>query len=222
MNNNGKHKLVFYIRPFEGWTKKVRDQCIKSPTGSINPRILIEGPYGQHHPLQTYENVVFFVGGTGISGALPYLQDHLRVNHSHSLANGSTQESSIHEITFVWAAKESGLIQDICSRELQPVLSCDNIHASFHCTSLQKTTTAPEIELKFGENKLKVSRNRPDVGIILADVVNVVQSAGHAGGRIAVLCCGPASMAADVRFAVYKALKNGKREIDYFEEVFSW
>lgn len=51
-----------------------------------------------------------------------------------------------------------------------------------------------------------------------------VQEAGDQRTRVrtAVLVCGPAEMADEARMAVHAVLKQGYRDVEYFEESFGW
>jgi hypothetical protein len=69
---------MFWIRPFDGWTRRLRNDCLRSPTLTVDSTFLIEGPYGQVSPLYSYERVILIAGGSGIAGVLPYVQEHLR------------------------------------------------------------------------------------------------------------------------------------------------
>lgn len=60
-------KLTFLIRPSTGWTKRLRDACLKQSNLSLQTHILLEGPYGHTVPLNKYEDVLFITGGTGIA-----------------------------------------------------------------------------------------------------------------------------------------------------------
>jgi ferric-chelate reductase len=62
-----KKKLIFLIRPSNGWTKRVREACLKQLNLPLPIPLLIEGPYGHSVPLNRYENVLFITGGTGIA-----------------------------------------------------------------------------------------------------------------------------------------------------------
>lgn len=212
--------LVFFIRPCSSWTKRLRAECIKSPTGAVSPKTLIEGPYGEQSPLDTYENIVFVVGGTGIAGALPYLLEH--VNRT-AAANSETSKVSTRtrDITLVWSAKQSAMIRDLAARELQPVMGREDIHIEFHATSRRESPSTVEggkaLETSSG---LNISYGRPDVMGTVLGVIEEVHAAGSAGGKIAILTCGPAAMADEARAGVHQALKAGRRGVEYFEETF--
>lgn len=265
-NAIGQQKFIFLVRPFGSWTKRLRAECLKSPTGVITPSIFIEGPYGERSPLHTYENVVFIVGGTGISGALPYLQEHIQRTDSSADTTATTTSAlttratasttRTRDITFVWSAKQAAMIRNVAARELQPMLGRDDIHVHLHATSSSSRKTAMNVSEAQGKNSndsdtadaaaaaddkeiktttasattttasslnndgLTITHGRPNIREAILNVVNEVHAAGTAGGRIAILTCGPAGMADEARAAVHTALKQGMREVEYIEETF--
>lgn len=218
-----QNTLIFFVRPFSSWTMRLRDECLKSPSGTIKPRVLIEGPYGERSPLHTYENVVFIVGGTGVSGALPYLQEHASRTKAQA-AGASKNGTRTRDITFIWTTKQSAMIRDIARRELQPYLGRKDIHFSFHVTSPKETAAPLSIEpaekSAGASADVEIFYRRPHVQDAVLGVIDEVHAAGSAGGRIAILTCGPAAMADEARVAVHRALKAGKRGVEYFEETF--
>lgn len=219
-----RSKLVFFIRPFGSWTKRLQADCMKSFSNKINTTILIEGPYGEQSPLQLYENVVLVAGGAGITAALPYLQEQLR--RTDIPANNASQMSATRtrDITLVWTTKQSAMIKNVASRELQPLLAREDVHFQFYVTSPNETsstiTKASDEMSREAPDKLNISYGRPNLKEILHKIIDDVQDAGSVGGRIAVLACGPTSMADQVRAATHEALKSGKRGVDYIEEAF--
>lgn len=83
----------------DGWTKRLRNECLRSPTLTVDSTFLIEGPYGQYSPVHNYENVILIAGGSGIAGALPYIKEHLlrtrrSVSQVHNDAAPSSSSSS--------------------------------------------------------------------------------------------------------------------------------
>ncbi|KFY04042.1 hypothetical protein V490_00012 [Pseudogymnoascus sp. VKM F-3557] len=215
-----RYKFLFYIRPSTGWTKRLRDECIKHPSGPLETRVLLEGPYGETTPLHHFENIILLAGGTGIAGALPYLNEHIA-----RLAQGTTVT---HSITLVWAAKQAAMIHDLAVRELATVLKREDVKVTFHATSNRKfgrmggnvNDTATEVKDDLAV-EVRVNYGRPDVRGKVLEVVQEVREAGSQGGRIAVLVCGPAGMADEARGAVHVALKSGVR-VEYIEETFGW
>lgn len=216
------NKLVFLIRPFNSWTKRLRDECMRAgPSGLTKSSLRIEGPYGHHGQLLAFENISFIVGGTGIAGAIPYLQEHLKLSINQA---PGTKGTRVRSITVVWAAKQSAMIHDIANHELKPFLRRDDIRFSFHATREKSSPTSPKTTQNDKKNPLsseiEISNSRPDIKLSILDLVEQVNAGGSHGGRIAILTCGPGAMADEARAAVHQALKKGKRGLEYFEEAF--
>lgn len=228
----GQHKLVFFIRPFNSWTKRLRDECTKAgPQGLTNTRILLEGPYGERSPLRAFENVIFIVGGTGIAGAVPYLQEHLRLTaakQSSSPDSKHVRETRTRDITVIWATKQSAMIRDIAARELKPFLHRNDITFKFFATRDKKANAlvAPE-KLKgiatpssTDFQDIEILNQRPNIQEDVSAIVDQINAAGSKGGKIGILTCGPAAMADEARAAAHRALKEGKKGLEYIEEAF--
>lgn len=116
------------------------------------------------------------------------------------------------------------MIYDVASRELQPVFGRDDVHISLHATKQQETPSTPKMDntekSPNASHELEISYCRPNIRETILNVVDRVHADGSAGGKIAILTCGPASMADEARAAVHTALKDGKSCIEYFEESF--
>ena len=106
----GQQKLTFFIRPFGSWTRRLREECDKSPSRIFNPRIIIEGPYVERSTLHAYDNVVFVVGGTGISGALPYMQEYVKKTAENATAveTGGKLATRTRDITQICLGDQAG------------------------------------------------------------------------------------------------------------------
>ncbi|PYI23140.1 putative plasma membrane ferric-chelate reductase [Aspergillus violaceofuscus CBS 115571] len=205
-------RLVFWIRPYDGWTRKLRDQCIRSPTQSIDSTILLEGPYGDQFPLWNYESVLLIAGGTGIAAIIPYIHGHL-LRTSEDPDQVSTQ---IRDMQLVWVARQTAFIRQLAARELAPALIRDDFRASFYATAKQ-TPHAPDRFESMDE--LDIAQGRPNVeSLVLAHA----HAAQLSESSVAVLVCGPAALADQTRAAVCLALQRGYRGIRYVEESFSW
>ena len=221
--------LVFFVRPYSSWTLRLRDECIKSSSHSVDARVMLEGPYGEHSPVHSFENVVFIVGGSGISGALPYMQEYLLSTMSEqSSPDGSKQANRTRtkQITLIWATKQSAMVRSICAEELKPFIGHPAITNHFYATSRQESPASVEHDNLEKTNSLDtgtplhISYGRPNIKKEVLNVIDEVHAAGAAGGRVAILTCGPAAMADEARAAVHMAMKQGKRGVGYFEEAF--
>ncbi|KAK6381382.1 hypothetical protein LTS17_004439 [Exophiala oligosperma] len=213
-----EYKLVFFVRPYSSWTMRLKEECLKSLSGSVKATTLIEGPYGERSPLHQFETVVLIVGGTGLSGALPYLLDH--VNRS---ASGQTQT---RHITLIWCAKQAAMIRDVAARELQLVLDREDVNVYFHATSQYEIPIAMEAsnieKWVHAYPQLMISYRRPDIRRTIRSVVENAHAAGSAGGKVAIMTCGPAAMADEARSVIHQVLKGGMNNVEYFEETFGW
>ncbi|KAJ9212356.1 hypothetical protein DTO166G4_5987 [Paecilomyces variotii] len=152
-----RRKLVFWIRPFDGWTKRLRDECLRSPGCRLESTFLIEGPYGHTSPTRHYENVIFIAGGSGVAGVLPYIEEHILSTPSHSseaitecapisssssatLLNAETnlpagnKTTRTRNVTLVWTARQRALLHEIGCRELRPALGRKGFDARFYAT----------------------------------------------------------------------------------------
>ena len=217
-------RLTFYLRPFDSWTSGLASRCLRSSGSSSNVRILIEGPYGEQYPLHTFDNVVFIVGVSGITGALPYLQEHVDAIKQIVDSHSQRQTTRTRNITLIWTAKQSAMITSIFERELQPLTGREDMSMRLHATSPKESPDTIEDTVdKAPEtvtSELDIVYGRPDIKGDLFHIIDDFHAAGASGGRIAVFTCGPAEMADEARATVHQALKAGKRGIEYFEESF--
>ncbi|GES66786.1 FRE family ferric-chelate reductase [Aspergillus terreus] len=109
-------KLVFWIRPFDGWTRHLQQQCTRSPDRKLETALLVEGPYGEPFPLSNYESVLLVVGGTGIAAAVPYIQDHL----ARCAEMSETTQPFTRDIHLVWTTRQEAFIQHVVTQDLEP------------------------------------------------------------------------------------------------------
>ncbi|KAL3463545.1 ferric reductase NAD binding domain-containing protein [Aspergillus heterothallicus] len=223
-------KLIFYIRPYDGWTRRLRDQC-RNASGVLKPKLLLEGPYGHTAPLHTFDSVLMIVGGTGIAAAVPYIIDHVA-----RLAEGRTRTL---KIKLVWSARTNEMYSRVFCNELTTLLHHDSISAMFYCT---KATSLPDAKFETsnsssdavtssesvtektaidvsGTEPVAFLTGRPEVRTL---VMGEADEAKVSNARLAVLTCGPAQMADDCRQTVYEIMKGGFRDIEYYEEAFGW
>ncbi|KAJ5638314.1 hypothetical protein N7490_008193 [Penicillium lividum] len=203
-------KAIFWIRPYDGWTRQLRQQCLRSKSQPVNTTILLEGPYGHHFPLWKYESVLMIAGGTGIASAVPYLQDHLQRSR-HDWDEGSGEKTRIRDIELIWTAKQVPFLKNVASRELKPLLTREDFHASFYTTG----STTPEEVTEFG---YEIIPGRPHLQSL---IMSRACDASSAGTSLAVLACGPAGMADEARAAAHLVMRQGYR-IKYVEESFAW
>jgi predicted ferric reductase len=148
--------MTLVFRPFAGFTRKVYDTAIeKGPYKTY--RAFIDGPYGgMQREMASFDQVVFFAGGSGITAIASQLLDLIK-----RMRDGKAVTKTIRVI---WALKRPETMEwfkeelRIC-REYAPV---DSIHCSFYITASKRYDTEP-----------KPSRSRPHSDL-LHDKVNEV------------------------------------------------
>lgn len=195
-----KQHMTFLIRPYDGFTKRLRDTLADEQSSSKPLRVLVDGPYGHTQRLHQYRQVVFIAGGSGVVVALSYL---------NSLCD---EMKTLTTIELHWAVRESGFVRDVLSKEAKEAISTGRLSLHLYMSS--------QMEI-FGTGDLP-SHVQQHVG--RPNIHSVVMSAARCarGSNLAVVACGPAKMADDSRMAVVDALKNGNYPIDYYEESFTW
>lgn len=208
--------LIFWIRPFEGFTRSLRDQCLRSPDLSTDSKILVEGPYGDAFPIWEYESVLLIAGGTGIAAAVPYIQAHMERSDEMSLGRTKTRTDDLH---LVWSCRQRAFIQDIAGNELRRAFGRQDFRASVYETRRSETAfdadaadeTVPAVDIVHG---------RPNLRLVVMNQAALAAADGRK--NMVVVVCGPSGMANEAREAVYAAVKQGYRDIRYVEESFSW
>lgn len=206
-------RLIFWVRPYDGWTRQLRRQCLRAPNQPVHPTILLEGPYGHIYPLWRYESVLMIVGGTGIAAAVPYLQDHLQ-RSSNNRSSTSEEKSRTRGIELVWTTRQSAFLRDLADRELNPMLSRNDFRASFYTTG-----SSDRFRQDFNDLGYTVQMGRPDLQSL---ILTRASKASAAGMKLAILVCGPSGMADEARAATHLAMKQGYQDIKYVEETFTW
>ena len=187
--------LVFIIRPYNGFTKRLKNAAQQGPA---NIRVLIDGPYGETQPFHTYENILFIVGGTGIAVPLSYLAKILG------------EQSRTMSLKIVWAVREHQFLVDAVDSDFRGFLENEKLDLTAYVTQ--------DAEGKEHErDRFRVHRGRPDV---YTEVEEAARDSGHR--PLAVVACGPGQMADDARRAVVNMLGRGYSRVEYFEESFNW
>ena len=194
--------MVFIIRPYAGFTCRLRDSCLLHPT---TQRVLIDGPYGETQPLQKYDNILFIVGGAGITVPLSYLDLLL------------SEDSITTSIRIVWAVREHKFLTDAIDADFRGAVENEKVHLNAFVTKQSEMDKDDEnLDSKLNK-RLRIRNGRPNVD---EEVEEAIAEAGH--GSLAVVACGPGMMADDTRRAVVTALAKGRSRVEYFEESFNW
>lgn len=191
--------MTFLIRPYSGQTRRLGDLAAAAWPAAAALRVAVDGPYGHSRPLDTYDRVLFVVGGTGVATALAYLELLARAP--------APPATEVH-----WAVREPAFARHVVA-DMGPVLAAGRLTVTLYLSS------SPPVEDAAAGLPAAVRRHsgRPDARAL---VVAAVAATGTR--RLAVTACGPARLCDDTRSAVVEALGACACQIDYFEESFSW
>jgi predicted ferric reductase len=192
-------KLVFLIRPYDGFTSRLKSHCVLHPK---KLRVLVEGPYGHSENLHRFPNVLFVVGGTGVAVPLSHISRLL------------SSTSKVYAIKIVWAVREHAFLVSIL-RDFSGLLGDGRVEMVVHIT--QANEVRDEV-LGQDLKSVRIVTRRPNVSGIVHEAVH---DAGQAG-RLAVVACGPAGMADQARRTSVEMLAKGYGGVEYFEESFKW
>jgi NAD(P)H-flavin reductase len=207
--------LTFWIRPYDGWTKRLRDECLQSSTQITTPTILLEGPYGHHRPTSSFESVLLIAGGTGIASAVPYILEHMSLSE--------VGKTDIRHIHLLWTARQASFIQEVFARELHTAAQRNDFSADLFFTRQSEGPKHTEEEFGRDDNGAlqmpELQYGRPD---IVAAIAKAATRAEITGTKVALLVCGPPAMADEARLAVHRSLKRGCHSVEYYEESFGW
>ncbi len=129
--------MTLVFRPFGGFTRKVYDTAIeKGPYKTY--RAFIDGPYGgMHRDMASFDQVIFFAGGSGITAIASQLLDLIK-----RMRDGKAVTKTVR---VVWALKRPETMEwfkeelRIC-REYAPP---DSVHCQFFITASKRYEPEP-------------------------------------------------------------------------------
>lgn len=233
-----ENKLVLCIRGRGGWTRSMSNYFSRKHNYSAVIPILLEGPYGQHFPLENNDTVLLIAGGIGVTAVYSYL-DKLR-------AQGKRKE-----IIFVWLSQSDDNIH-FFKDELESLIQQDNIQVYVYISQMSGLSSSSSgsltemkdfstssttlgisassttlgltsIEESKEETRVDLSKimphlsyGRPNLGQIIHNTVSA------ASGSTGVMVCGPPGMNDDVRRFVTKEMGISSNHIDLYVEGFNW
>lgn len=196
-------RYSFIVRPQEGFTKRLKAKATK--TGPASTTVLLEGPYSSPHRLTGFDDVLMIIGGSGISVAIAHIYKLLA-------------ESPYTRIELIWVARESAFVESVMRNELKVASEYPRLTVKI---SITDAGIREQLESKVDPSEMMIKSDsheyqRPDVAAAVS------KASGSARGRLAVLVCGPARMADDVRAAVVEELKDGGGHVQLFHQGFAW
>lgn len=196
----GASTVSCLIRAHKGMTRtlfeRASDNTVTSLWGAI------EGPYGGFHSLDSYDTVVLFAAGVGITHQLLFVRQ--------LLAGRTSGTAATQQILLVWCIRGMEALawvehwlEELAEMEHFGNVVRIHVYVSRACPGTQPTPAY-----------LDVRQARCDPTEVLNGEI-LAQD-----GVMAVTVCGPESFNSSVREAVRKSLC--VRDIDFFEESFSY
>ena len=189
--------MTFLIRPYDSFTSRLKTLAAKN----ASPRVLIEGPYGTTHHLDSFDDVLFIVGGSGIVVPLAYLAQ----------LNSSPR---VRSVRIVWSVREAGFAEEVLRRDMRGAFEGGRVSVEVFLTGGSGERDLNSVDW---HKSVSVSEGRPDVSAEIE-----CSARGAMGGSVAVVACGPARMADEARGAVVGVLGEGYHRVEYFQEAFNW
>ena len=207
-------RYSFLIRPYDGFTRTLASKALRS---SITRSCLFEGPYGTTiapDRLSCLTEVLYIIGGSGISVAISSLYSLLE----------SKGTSSELKIKLIWTIRNQAFLTNVMDRELRNVKNRVDIQA--YVTQERHPILESE-EGKSLEDKESAGNSTHSDRVVVAHERPalhrcVLDAARETRGTIGIITCGPVGMMNDVRRAVVEANKDGVERVKLFAEDFAW
>lgn len=208
-SSDGRQIMTFLIRPYDGFTARMRDLAVAQSPKPALLRMAVDGPYGETLPLQFFDNILFIVGGSGIVVPMTYSRTLARDYLSETV--DKPRRVSIH-----WSVREAAFVNGTIQQDFDTDLNNANIHTHVYFTG----DCGPDgpVEPRDDQYKITWSRQRLDASVAVRDAARAIVGEGS----LAVIACGPAAVADAARQATVEEMGRSSNRIEYFEESFQW
>ncbi|KAK5109197.1 hypothetical protein LTR62_007282 [Meristemomyces frigidus] len=203
LGNNKTRSMSLIIRRRTGFTDKLYRKAENSPGGKFVATALVEGPYG-NQSFQSYGTVMLFAAGVGITHQLPHVRDLVS-----AFANGTC---ATRRVVLVWIIQSPEHLEWI--RKFMTVILGMDRRRDILKILLFVTRPRSTKEIHSPSSSVQMFPGKPDVGALIE------KEQSQQIGAMAVSVCGTGSLSDDVRRAVRE--RQGRTEMDVFEEAFSW
>ncbi|KAI1336948.1 ferric reductase [Xylariaceae sp. FL0016] len=222
---SGKGKLVFYVQPRGGLTRRLAAAATKQPGHSVP--VFLDGPYGgiRGRPLQTYDRTVIIACGAGAPFALGMIMNRLL-----SLARWAkvSEERPKHRMQVVLSSRDPHIAEwynealTDFMQENSLSNNIDGIEIMLHQTGqTEKDGSEKEIITSDTCLPIQMTMGRCNVGSVIEE------ASVETGTSVAVVACGPATMLKEANDAAAAAQKRilasgtGASELYLHTELFS-
>ncbi|KAK9468846.1 ferric reductase NAD binding domain-containing protein [Lipomyces arxii] len=219
-DKDGKYTLVSNAK--SGMTKRLHNSISAKPQKSDSVRVWIEGPYGESYPIARYDTVLLLAGGIGVTAIMSYALDLKRRNRNgqHVIFYWMVRD----EEALGWVTDELKEIFESEFIEMHIVVTCAGSSASASSEKLEVASNSTSdvdsekaVPSSISSSSIPVTyQARPDISaVIKSTIVNAPSS-------VAVVSCGPNSLADEARAATTANMESCVGRVDYFEDAFGW
>ena len=195
--------MSLVVRRRTGFSNALHARVAKSE-GRVIVNAVVEGPYGGLQNFNSYGTVVFFAGGVGITHQIPFVRDLVS-----GFADGTV---AARRVVLVWVVQSSEHLEWI-RPFMSSILAMDKRREILRIL-LFITRPRSTKEIHSPSATVQMFPGKPNVDTL------VQMECENQIGAMAVSVCGTGSMSDDVRDAVRS--RQGWRNIDFFEESYSW
>ncbi|KAK9458545.1 ferric reductase NAD binding domain-containing protein [Lipomyces oligophaga] len=216
-------EYVFVAKAHAGMTQRLHRSVSKSDSGYDNVHVWIEGPYGESFPVFKYDTVVLVAGGIGITAMMSYALDlHRRDTQQHVILYWMVRDM----VSLRWMKDQMDELTDHSQVDIRLFVTGESPEVvtekkavsgteSDSAGSVSGDSSSKEGMPKLGGLNIKYNE-RPDIEAVVSQICS------EASGSVAVVSCGPGSLADSCRAAVVSNVDRAPGRVDYFEDAFGW
>lgn len=223
-----KDEISFFIKVKGGMSHGLCQYLSNQPDQRASIKCSVEGPYGEHHPLQHYESLVFFAGGNGIPGMFASALEHSTKNVS------GTQKVKLYWTIRHWKSMEwfYNEFLSLKDSDVQPIVYVTQYDTKLDFDFIEKyhmelssSSSEKDVDIKGSTDYtarlmerldfVEFRSGRPNIPEIIQQEIN------ETSRSLAVVACGHDMFVDATRKAVVDNLPDGKR-VDFIDTMEVW
>ncbi|KAM0786568.1 hypothetical protein ACM66B_002024 [Microbotryomycetes sp. NB124-2] len=231
--SNTKSTFEIVVKTHSGFTRQLVKHLERESSGDVESgekavgdvemykplRVWVDGPYGPTSDLSSFDRVVLFAGGSGITVSIAHLASMAKQAQAGLLRTG--------KIDLVWAipnAEPLCLLESVLVR-IVPMLPAGSLSVHIHVTASDLSDKlAQDVSAQFPIISSLSSSFKHVRPVVSAYLDNTLASSGE-HSTLAVSACGPPTLLDDARLAVKQRLDGVTWTSDrlvYHDELFTW
>lgn len=216
--------ILLVLRTLHGPTTTALKQLMASPNRGVY--INIEGPYGAARQFPNFvaqfDRILFVAGGVGATFILPI--------YHRVITEIGIEGSSVNRVELIWAMRSISETSWVADTKYASIIDGDDRVKIYITGAESESSVSPEavVGLEDGTvvmNDLLNTEQRGHIsgGYVRPNLKSIVDKTFRQGleERVAVLVCGPAEMARELRELVGQWVAKG-RDVWWHDESFGW